>query len=337
MATTSAAAASRRAAAVARSPGAGAVTATQPGAERAQAGPGIGGPAPGREQQHEPSAGRRDDRGRDRPAERTRVTDRRDRAAGQRAGDLAHHRIAVLEVATGVGEHDEHRPVHGDAELREPASEAGPRRLVVLGQLEQLVEQLAERGRGPGRELALGGRVGVGDGGRGRVARPEQGLAERRERGAVRRAGSRARRPTRPSPPRARGRSRDPRRRPRGPAPRRPPAAAGARRDPGRRPSARDASSHRTASREASSSAASGVPSGATSLGDPGRQFVDLRGQRGEQGHVGDSIAALRQDTGSHAAAAMPCPAEHLRAHWTARAVARSPPHSRSPGRQRNG
>ena len=59
-----------------------------------------------------------------------------------------------------------------------PPRKARAAGLVGVAEVEQLVQQLPERGRGPGRDLAFRGRVPVGDrGGRG-VARPEQRVPE---------------------------------------------------------------------------------------------------------------------------------------------------------------
>ena len=110
--------------------------------------------------------------------ERPRVAESRHRSPAQPPRRLDHRRIAVGEVASGIGDDHGDRLLDGDPRSREAPDEPRPAGVVGNGQLEQVVEQLPHgRGRSGG-DLALGHGVGIGDRRRRRVARPEQRLAQ---------------------------------------------------------------------------------------------------------------------------------------------------------------
>ena len=89
--------------------------------------------------------------------------------------------VRVLEVPAGVRHDDRERPLHGDPQLAGPPRQARAAGLVAVAELEQLVEQPPERGRGAGRDLPLRRCVPVGDRRGRRVTGPEQRVPERPE------------------------------------------------------------------------------------------------------------------------------------------------------------
>ncbi len=110
--------------------------------------------------------------------ERPWVAESRHRSTAQPPRRLDHRRIAVGQVASGIGDDHGDRLLDRNPRPRETPDESRPARVVRPGQLEQVVEQLAHgRGR-PGRDLALGHGMGIGDRRRRRVARPEQRLTQ---------------------------------------------------------------------------------------------------------------------------------------------------------------
>ena len=129
-------------------------------------------------QHDEPPVRGAHDRAGDRRAERPRVADRRRHARHEPACHADDGRIGVLEVPAGVRHHDGERPFDGDPQLPGPPREARAAGFVGVGEVEELVQQLPERGRGPGRDLPFGGGVPVGDRRGRRVARPEERVTE---------------------------------------------------------------------------------------------------------------------------------------------------------------
>ena len=141
---------------------------------------------PARARRHEdddPPAGRGDEGPPAGRGEHAQVA-QRGRRSEERPGERLDARVVVGQVATrDAGEREAQGPLRHEPELGGTAEQAGGPGIVAGLMLEERVEELAAGGRVMARALAVHLRVRRGDRRRGRIARSQEQLPERRRRG----------------------------------------------------------------------------------------------------------------------------------------------------------